>query len=82
MTTKSTMARTSARARSLGRPAPGTRGKNRLNGLPWILPAFIFVAGLIYYSVGYTVYISTLDWDGLSPQAQAVGLGNLSLIHI
>jgi raffinose/stachyose/melibiose transport system permease protein len=76
MTTKSTMARTSARARPLGRPAPGTRGKNRLNGLPWILPAFIFVAGLIYYSVGYTVYISTLDWDGLSPQAQAVGLGN------
>jgi len=47
-----------------------------LNGLPWILPAFIFVVGLIYYSVGYTGYISTLDWDGLSLTAKAVGLGN------
>jgi raffinose/stachyose/melibiose transport system permease protein len=55
---------------------PRRRGRNRLNGLPWILPAFIFVAGLIYYSVGYTIYISTLDWDGLSPRAEAVGAGN------
>jgi raffinose/stachyose/melibiose transport system permease protein len=78
MTTKPTRASTSTstRARSFGRPSPGTRGRNRLNGLPWILPTFIFVAGLIYYSVGYTVYISTLNWDGLSAKAQAVGLGN------
>lgn len=53
-----------------------TQGSRRLNGLPWILPAFVFVVGLIYYSVGYTGYISTLDWDGLSPKAKAVGLGN------
>ena len=58
------------------RPNPRTRGRNRLNGLPWILPAFVFVAGLIYYSVGYTVYISTLRWDGLSPRAEALGAGN------
>ena len=43
---------------------------------PRPLPTFIFVAGIIYYSVGYTVYISTLDWDGLSPRAVALGLGN------
>jgi len=41
-----------------------------------MLPAFVFVVGLIYYSVGYTVYISGLDWDGLSVKAKAVGLGN------
>lgn len=65
------------RDRPQGRPAtPAARGTNRLNGLPWILPTFIFVAGLIYYSIGYTVYISTLDWDGLSPRAVALGLGN------
>jgi len=62
-----------------GSRSPRSDGRHRvrgLNGLPWILPAFIFVVGLIYYSVGYTVYISTLDWDGLSRSAKAVGLGN------
>lgn len=84
MTTKSTTAGTSVRDRPRrragsaprGTDGTATRGKNYLNGLPWILPAFIFVTGLIYYSVGYTVYISGLDWDGLSPKATAVGLGN------
>ncbi|MDR1236947.1 MAG: sugar ABC transporter permease [Propionibacteriaceae bacterium] len=64
-------------------PADQNRSKRRgkgmqVAGLPWILPAFIFVVGLIYYSIGYTGYISTLDWDGLSPKAKAVGMGNFS----
>lgn len=29
--------------------------------------------GLIYYSTGYTAYISTLEWDGLSPDPIPVG---------
>lgn len=53
-----------------------TRSRIRPNGLPWILPAFVFVVGFLYYAVGYTGYISTLDWDGLSPDAESVGLGN------
>ena len=53
-----------------------TRNRLRPNGLPWILPAFVFVVGFLYYAVGYTGYISTLDWDGLSPIAESVGLGN------
>ncbi|HMO11265.1 MAG TPA: sugar ABC transporter permease [Actinotalea sp.] len=66
-----------ATRRQVSRPAPTTgRGRATTNGLPWVLPAFVFVAGLIYYSVGYTVYISGLDWDGLAPTAVAVGLGN------
>ena len=75
MTTNPTVT-TSGRTVPAGRTAPRRRNKNSMNGLPWILPAFIFVVGLIYYSVGYTLYISTLDWDGLSRKAQAVGLGN------
>lgn len=68
---------TARSARTLGRSRPPEpSGRSRLNGLPWILPTFIFVAGIIYYSIGYTVYISTLDWDGLSPKAVALGLGN------
>jgi ABC-type sugar transport system permease subunit len=66
----------SARPRAHKTLADRTPGSRKLNGLPWILPAFVFVVGLIYYSVGYTGYISTLDWDGLSPTAKAVGLGN------
>ena len=56
--------------------ASRTRSRLRPNGLPWILPAFVFVVGFLYYAVGYTGYISTLDWDGLSPIAESVGLRN------
>jgi len=47
-----------------------------INGLPWILPAFAFVAGLIYYSIFYTFKLSTLDWNGLDPLQTSVGMSN------
>jgi len=61
-----------------GRAAPKgrRRGPRRPLGLPWILPAFIFVVGFIYYCIGYTGYISTLNWDGVSPNPQHVGFAN------
>jgi raffinose/stachyose/melibiose transport system permease protein len=67
-------------------PARGKRAKRapttQPSGLPWILPAFILVVGLIYYSIGYTAYISTLDWDGTAPDPQSVGFGNYDqLLH-
>lgn len=46
------------------------------NGLPWILPACIFIVGLIYYSIFYTLDLSTLDWNGLDPFSTRVGLEN------
>jgi raffinose/stachyose/melibiose transport system permease protein len=49
-------------------------------GLPWILPALVLTVGLIYYAVGYTGYISTLDWDGVSPDPRSVGGNNYSRI--
>jgi len=51
-------------------------GPRRPSGLPWILPAFVFVVGLVYYCIGYTGYISTLSWDGVSPHPQHVGFEN------
>jgi raffinose/stachyose/melibiose transport system permease protein len=36
----------------------------------------VLSAGLIYYGLGYTGYISTLNWDGISPDPQHVGAGN------
>jgi raffinose/stachyose/melibiose transport system permease protein len=57
-------------------------GSRRPQGLPWILPAFIFVVGLIYYCIAYTGYISTLNWDGVSPNPQHVGFANYTqLFH-
>jgi raffinose/stachyose/melibiose transport system permease protein len=44
--------------------------------LPWILPAFVVVVGLLYYCIGDTAYISTLNWDGVSPDKIHVGAGN------
>jgi raffinose/stachyose/melibiose transport system permease protein len=56
------------------RPRP-SRGYG--SGLPWILPALVLVIGLIYFAIGYTGYVSTLDWNGfiLSP-SEPVGAAN------
>lgn len=50
----------------------------KTNGLPWILPAFVFVVGIIYYSIFYTFDLSTLDWNGLDPIQTRVGLNNFT----
>ncbi len=46
-------------------------------GMPWILPALALVIGMVYFAIGYTGYVSTLDWNGfiLSP-SEFVGWDN------
>lgn len=61
-------------------PGPPRRGRLRPSGLPWIMPAFVLVVGLIYYCVIETGYLSTLDWDGTSPTPTPVGLDNYDRI--
>jgi raffinose/stachyose/melibiose transport system permease protein len=56
--------------------APRRRGLRQPTGLPWIAPAFILVVGIIYYCIIYTGYISTLNWNGTSPNPQHVGFAN------
>jgi raffinose/stachyose/melibiose transport system permease protein len=58
----------------------GRRRPWRPPGLPWILPALVLSGGLLYYAIGYTGYISTLDWDGISPDPRSVGAGNYTRI--
>ncbi|MFB2599607.1 carbohydrate ABC transporter permease [Herbiconiux sp. P17] len=43
----------------------------------WILPALALVVGMIYFSIGFTGYVSTLEWNGfvLSP-SEFVGWDN------
>ena len=52
--------------------------KSRNLGLPWILPALAVSVGVLYYCIGYTGYISTLKWDGASPNPISIGLNNYS----
>jgi ABC-type sugar transport system permease subunit len=59
---------------------PGRRRPRRPPGLPWILPALVLSLGVLYYSIGYTGYISTLNWDGVSPDPARVGGGNYARI--
>jgi raffinose/stachyose/melibiose transport system permease protein len=46
------------------------------SGFLWLLPALVVSFGLIYFSLGYTVYISTLSWDGISPDQEHIGFDN------
>ena len=50
--------------------------KTRMNGFFWILPAFLFLVVIIYYSIFYTFNLSTIEWDGLSPIMERVGFDN------
>src|ERR1700761_2406386 len=60
-----------------GRSADGDVSPLRLpSGLPWILPSLVLCVGLIYYCVGYTGYISTLSWDGITPNPPSVSYHN------
>jgi len=61
-----------------GAVGSSSRPRRRLQapGLPWILPALVLGGGLIYYCIGYTGFLSTLNWDGASPDPQSVGLRN------
>jgi raffinose/stachyose/melibiose transport system permease protein len=60
--------------------APRRRGlRPTANGLPWILPAIVVVVGLIYFSIGYTGYVSTLDWNGfILTEPTFLGLANFA----
>ncbi|RKS77467.1 raffinose/stachyose/melibiose transport system permease protein [Motilibacter peucedani] len=77
-----------ADAPATGRPgapaggAGGRRSGRRLtaSGFLWILPALLLCVGLIYYCIGYTAYISTLNWDGISPGPEHVGTRNYDRI--
>jgi raffinose/stachyose/melibiose transport system permease protein len=52
------------------------------SGLPWIMPAFVVVVGIIYYCIIETGYLSTLDWNGTDPNPTPVGMSNYtSILH-
>ncbi len=48
----------------------------RINGFPWILPAFLFLVVIIYFSIIFTFDLSAYNWDGLSPTREFWGFEN------
>ena len=74
------MTTTLTRAPAGASRAAARKGPRRPPGLPWILPALVLTVGLIYYGIGYTGYISTLNWDGISPGPASVGAKNYTRI--
>jgi raffinose/stachyose/melibiose transport system permease protein len=61
---------------SIARTPGGSRAVRRPQGFLWILPALVVSVAVVYYCIGYTGYISTLDWNGISPNPDQVGVGN------
>lgn len=62
--------------------APRTHRALRTRGLVYVLPALVVSVGLIYFCIGYTGYISTLNWNGVSPDQLFVGFQNfITLFH-
>ena len=52
------------------------RRRPGLAGYAFTAPALVLVFGVVYAGVVYTGYTSTLDWDGISPTPEQVGLDN------
>lgn len=46
----------------------------------YVVPVFVFMIGLIYYTIAYTLYTSLFEWDGISPERTFVGLSNYAAI--
>lgn len=83
MSTRTRAAATAARSRTArrARSAKSTASRHaarrrRVTNYVYLLPALVLVGGVIYYSVGYTIWLSLLNWDGISPTTTFVGLGN------
>ncbi len=46
-------------------------------GFVWILPAVLFIGIIVYYSIGFTFRLSTVDWNGMfTVPMKDVGLEN------
>lgn len=53
-----------SRRSSGGGSAPSRRRKNLIpQGLGWMLPAFVFSAGLVYACISFVGYVSVLPWN-------------------
>lgn len=55
---------------------PRTIGQSRITPWLYVLPALILIVGIIYVGIGYTGWVSLLDWNGIDASAKFIGLTN------
>ncbi|SDS19567.1 carbohydrate ABC transporter permease [Jiangella sp. DSM 45060] len=59
-----------------GRRHDGRRRFTRLSNYLFVLPAVVLMAAIVYYSIAYTVSLSTYETNGISPRRTFVGVEN------
>lgn len=66
---------------ALARSRGGTRGRKGLRvPLLWAVPAIVLVVAMHYVAVGAGSWYAFTDWDGVSPDAEWIGLDNFTQI--
>lgn len=58
------------------KPVGRRGGKRQLTAYLYLLPALMVIVGITYFGIGYNVWASTVDWNGVDPNPEQVGLGN------
>lgn len=60
--------------------ARSLRRRQLFRALAYLLPALIIIVGIVYFSAFYNMWVSTVDWNGIDPNPESVGLGNYKSI--
>lgn len=55
--------------------------RHRLTSLLYILPIVALSGGMLYYSIGFTFYLSLHEWNGLTPDMLYVGWNNYLTLY-
>ncbi|MGC3953552.1 MAG: sugar ABC transporter permease [Propionicimonas sp.] len=58
------------------------RWRRQYTAYLYLLPALMLIVGITYFGVGYNVWASTLDWNGIDPNPRSVGAGNFAKIAL
>ncbi|MFT4110884.1 carbohydrate ABC transporter permease [Propionicimonas sp.] len=64
------------RQRARGAHASRSRRRSQLTAYLYLLPALMIIIGVIYFGVLYNAWVSTLDWNGIDPDPDQIGLAN------
>jgi multiple sugar transport system permease protein len=74
------MAMTSVSETTGARPRQSWRQREELTGYLFILPSALLIAAFLAFPVLYSLWLSLVNWDGMSPHIRFVGLGNYDLL--
>jgi raffinose/stachyose/melibiose transport system permease protein len=64
----------------ISRSQPVNRPRQIWSYYLYIVPVFVFIITFFYYPITYTAGVSTLDWNGIGAEREAIGLENFQAI--